>query len=114
MSRGLYFPKALLEGLIFGGAYIQVWGGGGGLSMEGKLHFEVDCASVTVGRKFTVVLLYFTLYLRAISKYKPSGGLYLEGAFNGRFLRYKFGGLIFGGAYTWRGLFCGLFCRILR
>ena len=21
------------------------------------------------------------------------------------FMRYKFGGLIFGGAYTWRGLF---------
>ena len=47
----------------------------------------------------------FTLYLRAISKYKPPGGLYLEGRFNGGFLRYRFGGLIFGGAYTWRGLF---------
>ena len=32
-------------------------------------------------------LLCFTLYLRAISKYKFPGGL------------------IFGGAYTWRGLF---------
>ena len=28
--------------------------------------------------------------------YKPPGGLYLEGRFNGGFL---------GGAYTWRGLF---------
>ena len=39
------------------------------------------------------------------------GGLYLEGRFNGVFLRYKYGGLIFGGAYTWRGLlseFCGM------
>ena len=33
------------------------------------------------------------------------GGLYLEELFNGGFLRYEFGGLIFGGAYTWRGLF---------
>ena len=28
-------------------------------------------------------LLWFTLYLRAISKYQPPGGLYLEGQFNG-------------------------------
>ena len=98
MSRGLYFPKALFEGLIFGGAYIR-----GSLSREGKLHFEVDCASVTVGRKFTVVLLYFTLYLRAISKYKPPGGLYLEGGFNARFFALQvWGG---GGAHIWRGLY---------
>ena len=45
-------------------------------------------------------LFCFTLYLRAIFKYKPPGGLYLEGRFNGGFfLRYRFGGLIFGGAY---------------
>ena len=25
------------------------------------------------------------------------------------FLRYRFGGLIFGGAYTWRGLFSELY-----
>ena len=35
----------------------------------------------------------------------PPGGLYSEGRFNGGFLRYDFGGLIFGGAYTCRGLF---------
>ena len=40
------------------------------------------------------------MHLRAISKYKAPGGLYLES-----FLRYKFEGLIFGGAYTWRGSF---------
>ena len=32
-------------------------------------------------------------------------GLYLEERFNGGFFRYRFGGRIFGGAYTWRGLF---------
>ena len=68
--------------------------------MEEKLHFEVDCASVTVGRKFTVVLLYFTLYLRAISKYKPPGALYLEGRFNGRFFALQV-----WGAHIWRGLY---------
>ena len=45
-------------------------------------------------------LLCFTLYLRIIFQEKPPGGLYLEGRFNGVFfLRYPFGGLIFGGAY---------------
>ena len=43
----------------------------------------------------------FTLYLRAISSTSPPGGLHLEGRFNrGSVLRYEFGGLIFGGAYT--------------
>ena len=40
-------------------------------------------------------LLCFTLYLRAISKYKPSGGLYLEGRFNGGFFEL----LVWGGLY---------------
>ena len=44
-------------------------------------------------------LLCFTLYLRAISKYKPQGGLYLEGDLTEGFLRYEFGGLIHRGAY---------------
>ena len=58
------------------------------------------------GRKFTVFLC-FTLYLKAISKYKaPPRGAYVgRGDFTEGFLRYEFGGLIFGGAYTWRGLF---------
>ena len=37
--------------------------------------------------------------------YKPPGGLIFGGAIERRvFLRYDFEGLIFGGAYTWRGL----------
>ena len=58
-----------------------------------------------VGRKFTVFAL---LYLRAISMYKPGGGgrAYIwRGDLTEGFLRYEFRGLIFGGAYTWRGLF---------
>ena len=50
-------------------------------------------------------LLCFTLYLRAIFQVQaPGGGLYLEGRFNGGFLRCRLGGvylegLIHGGAY---------------
>ena len=69
------------------------------------MHFEIDWASLLLGRKFTVFLC-FILYLRAISKYKPPrGGLYLEGRFNGGFFALRVWGLIFGGVYTWRGLF---------
>ena len=72
--------------------------------MEGNLRFKIGWASLTVGMKFTVFTLSgFTLYLRDISNYKAPGGLYLTDGF----LRYEFGGGggIFGGAYTWRGLF---------
>ena len=77
--------------------------------MEGKLCFEIKWANLTVGRKFAVVAC-FTLYLRAISEYKthppPAGGdLYMEGRLNGRFFALQVRGLIFGGTYTWRGLF---------
>ena len=30
------------------------------------------------------------------------------------FLRYRFGGLIFGGAYTWRGLFSEFYGNSLK
>ena len=45
-------------------------------------------------------LLCFTLYLRAISKYKPPGGLYLERRFNGGFFALRL-----WGAYILRGLY---------
>ena len=75
----------------------------------GNLRFKTDWAGLIVGSKFTVSLC-FTLYLRAISKYKPPGGLYLEGRFNGGFFA-----LPVWGAYIWRGLYMeGLIFGILR
>ena len=68
------------------------------------MRFKIDWASLIVGSKFTVSLC-FTLYLRAISKYKPRGACTLGGDLTEGFLRYEFWGLIFGGAYTWSGLF---------
>ena len=84
-----------------------------GLCTEGNLRFKIDWARLIFGKKFTV-FLFFTLYYRTISKYKPpppvgGGSLCLEGRFKGRFfalrvwgglyLEYIFGGLIHGGAY---------------
>ena len=70
------------------------------------MRFKIDWASLTGGRKFTVfALICFTLYLRAICKYKSPGGLYLEGD-----LTEGFFALRVLGAYVWRGLYMeGLF-----
>ena len=46
--------------------------------MEVNLRFKIDWASLIVGKRFTV-FAFFTLYLRAISKDKLPGGLFLEG-----------------------------------
>ena len=46
--------------------------------MYGNLRFQIDWASLIIGSKFTVSLC-STLYLRAISKYKPPGGLIFGG-----------------------------------
>ena len=72
------------------------------------MRFKIDWASLIVGMKFIVFAL-FCLYLRAISKYKPPprggcGGYIQRGDSTEGFLRCEFGGLIFGGAYTWRDL----------
>ena len=78
--------------------------------MEGNLRFKIDRASLIVGRKFTI----FALFHFVFSKYKPPG-LYLEGRFNGGFFALPVWGLIFGGAYTWRGLFSefyGISCTV--
>ena len=65
----------------------------------GKFAFQNRLAGLIRARKFTVFLC-FTLYLAAISKYKPPGGLYLEGRFNGGLFALRV-----WGAYIWRGLF---------
>ena len=67
----------------------------------GKFALKIDWTNLILGRKFTV-FLFFTLYLRAISKYKAPGGYIWRGNLTESFLRYEFGGLIFEGAYTWR------------
>ena len=100
-----------MAGRIFGGAYVR----------------REICVSKSIGLALFLegdlpIFFCFTLYLRTISKFKHPGGLYLEGRFNGGFfMRYEFGGLIFGGAYTWRGLFSEFYgiielieCRRIR
>ena len=81
------------------------------------MRFKIDWAGLIVGSKFTVSLC-ITLYLRAISKYKPSpggggGGYIWRGDLTEGFWRYEFWGLIFGEAYTWRDLFSEFYGTLL-
>jgi len=69
------------------------------------LRFKIDWASLIVGSKFTVFALFYFVFEGSFSKYKPPGGNIWRGDLTEGFLRHRFGGLIFGGAYTWRGLF---------
>ena len=79
--------------------------------MEGNLRFKIDWASLWWEGNLPFSLC-FTLYSRVNSKYKPPQGAYIRrGDLSEGFLRYNFGGLIFGGAYTWRGLFSECYGR---
>ena len=92
---GLYFSKALFEGLIFGGAYIRR-----GLSMEENLHFEIDWDSLIVASKFTVFALFYFLFEGNFPNTSPRGAYFWRGDLTEGFLHYDFGGLIFGAACT--------------
>ena len=63
---------------------------------------QIDWASLMVGSKFTVFALFYFVFEGNFpsTSYKPPGGLYLEGRFNGGF----FASPVWG-AYIWRGLF---------
>ena len=88
--RGLF-----LEGHIFGGAYL--W-------RESSVSNSIGLVLQLKGN--LPFLLCFTLYFRAISKYKPPGAYIWRGDLTGGFLRCEF-----GGAYIWRGLYMEAFFR---
>ena len=74
--------------------------------MEGNLRFKIDWASLTVEGKFTVFALFYFVFEGNIPSTSPRGAyIFLRGDLTKGFLRYRFGRLIFGGAYTRRGLF---------
>ena len=63
------------------------------------MRFIIDWASLIFGRKFTIFALFYFVF---------EGNFQVQfwrGTLTEGFLRYQLGGLIFGGAYTWRGLF---------
>ena len=73
--------------------------------MEGNLRLKIDWASLIVGSKFTVFALFYFVFEGNFPSTSPRGAYIWRGDLTEGFLHYRFGGLIFGGASTWRGLF---------
>ena len=69
------------------------------------MRFKIDWASLIVGSKFTVFALFYFVFEGNFPSTSPRGAYIWRGDLTEGFLRYRSGGLIFGGAYTWRGLF---------
>ena len=69
------------------------------------MRFKIDWASLIVRRKFTVFSLFHFVFEGNFQVQDPGGAYIWSGDLTEGFLRYEFGGLIFGGTYTWRGLF---------
>ena len=64
------------------------------------MRFKIDWASLIVGSKFTVFALFYSVSEGNFPSIGPPGGAYIwRGDLKEDFLRYRFGGLIFGGAY---------------
>ena len=76
-----------------------------GLSTEGNLRFIIDWASHIVGSKFIVFALFYFVFEGNFPSTSPRAAYICRGDLTEGFSRYRFGGLIFGGAYTRRGLF---------
>ena len=69
------------------------------------MRFKIDWTSLIVGSKFTVFALFYFVSEGIFPSTSPRGAYIWRGDLTEGFLRYGFGGLIFRGAYTLRGLF---------
>ena len=64
------------------------------------MHFKIDWASLIVRRKFTVFSLFHFVFEGNFQAQAPGRAYIWRGDLTEGILRYEFGGLIFGGAYT--------------
>ena len=78
------------------------------------MRFKIDCAILIVGSKFTVLALFYFVFEGNIPSTSPRGAYIWRGDLTVVFLRYRFRGIIFGGAYTWRGLFSEFYDMLQR
>ena len=67
--------------------------------MEENLRFKIYRASLFVESKFTGFALFYFVFEGNFLSTSPRGAYIWRGDLTEGFLRYRFGGLIFGGAY---------------
>ena len=60
--------------------------------------FKIDRANLTIGSKFIVFALFYFAFEGSFLNTSPRGSYIWRGDLTEGFLRYRFGGLIFGGA----------------
>ena len=75
----------------------------------GKFAFQNRLSWLVVGRKFTIFALFCFVFEGKFQVQAPRRAYIRRGGLTEGFLRYEFGGLIIGEAYTWRGLFSGFY-----
>ena len=69
------------------------------------MRLKIDWASLIAGNISTIFALLYFIFEGNFPSTSPRGSYIWRGDLTEGFLRYWFGGIIFGGAYTWRGLF---------
>ena len=69
------------------------------------MRLKIDWANLIAGSKFTVFSLFYFVFEGSFPSTSPRGAYIRRGDLTEGFLRYRFGGLIFGRPYPWRGLF---------
>ena len=63
------------------------------------MRVKIDRAGLTVGSKFIVFALFYFVFEGNFPSTSPRGAyIWMRGDLTAVFLRYRFGGLIFGGA----------------
>ena len=75
--------------------------------------FHIDWASLIVGSKFTVFALFYFVFEGNFPSTSSWGACIWRGDLTEGFLHCCFGGRIFGGAYTLRGVFFTVFIFFL-
>ena len=78
------------------------------------MRFKLDMASLSVGSKFTIFSLFYVVFECNFPSTSPRGAYIWRGDLTEGFLHYWLGGLLFGGDYTWRGLFSEFYGNTLE
>ena len=63
------------------------------------MRLQIDWASLIVGSKFTVFVLFYFVFEGNFPSTSRRGAYFWRGYLTEGFLRHRFGGLIFGGAF---------------
>ena len=78
------------------------------------MRLKTDRARLIVGSTFTVFAFFYFVFVGNFPSTSPRGAYIWRGDLTEGVLCYRFEGLIFGGAYTWRGLFSEFYGMYLK